>query len=601
MRTWRRLRHELRTPVGLAALVGVIGLLALAVVAPVVWGDTAGYSDPTQILRPPSAEHLFGTDAGGRDIWLRTLVATRRSVLMALVAVALGVSLGVLLGVLPLLLPGRPGRWVVAAINVGVAFPALLLAISLSVILGQDALAATVAIAVAIAPGYARLTYTLGSSAWGRDYVSAARVLGVPAPVVVWRHVLPNIRDPLLVNATISAGTALVAFASLSFLGLGVQPPDYDWGRMLNEGLSRIFVAAPAALVPGVAIIAAGLVFALAGETLSRALLPGSGVGVLRARKARSLAAAYAAERGEAEPVPDADDPDGLVLSVRDLRVAVPREDRVEELVRGVSFDVRRGEVVGIVGESGSGKSLTLMAVAGLLERPLLVSAQRLVVDGTELPARAGGLPRRLARTLATRLSLVYQDPVSSLNPALSVGRQVSEVGELHLGLRGAASRARGVEALAQARVPEPERRYDQYPHELSGGLRQRAVIAMGLVTTPAVLLADEPTTALDVTVQAEVLDLLRRINREEGAAVVLVSHDLAVVASVCTRVLVMYRGRVVETLTVEELRSGTARHPYTQALVAAVPTMATDRDAPLASIPEGADFDDVPPIGSPR
>jgi ABC-type dipeptide/oligopeptide/nickel transport system ATPase component len=180
---------------------------------------------------------------------------------------------------------------------------------------------------------------------------------------------------------------------------------------------------------------------------------------------------------------------------------------------------------------------------------------------------------------------------MSSLNPALSVGPQVAEPGTLHLGQSRAQARANALKRLAAVRMPEPKRRYGQYPHEYSGGMLQRAMIAMGLMGKPALILADEPTTALDVTVQAEILNLLRRLNEEDGTAIVLVSHDIAVITSMCSRALVMYRGRIVEDVTTADLKSGRAQHPYTRALLASVPTMTTDRLRPLASIPDDADF----------
>jgi len=444
-------------------------------------------------------------------------------------------------------------------------------------------------------PNYGRLTHNLASSVWGRDYVSAARVLGVPTWRVVFRHVVPNVRDPLLVNASITAGGALLAFAGLSFLGLGIQVPQYDWGRMLNEGLTRIFVTPAAALVPGAAIILSGLSFVLFGELLGKALTPTTHQRITR-RMRRMLPRGESPASSEEQPRGYAEEPEA-VLSVRNLRVAAPIRDagkgeqQWQSLVHGVSFDVAPGEIVGVVGESGSGKSLTLMSAAGLVDLPLHVAADSARFDGTPLQLRAGGHPRSLAHQLGSRMVMVFQDPMSSLNPALSVGSQVAEPGTLHLGQSRAQARAAALERLAAVRIPESERRYGQYPHEYSGGMRQRAMIAMGLMGTPVLILADEPTTALDVTVQAEILNLLRRINEQDKTAIVLVSHDIAVITSMCSRALVMYQGRIVEDVTTADLKAGRAQHPYTRALLATVPTMTTDRGRPLASIPDDADF----------
>jgi len=228
-----------------------------------------------------------------------------------------------------------------------------------------------------------------------------------------------------------------------------------------------------------------------------------------------------------------------------------------------VSFTVAPGERVGLVGESGSGKSLTALAVAGLIEPPG-------VVTGT---IRSG------------EAAMVFQDPMTSLNPALRVGTQLAEVARVHGRLARRAAWERAVTRLDDVHIAAAAKVVRQYPHELSGGMRQRAMIAMGLMGSPRVIIADEPTTALDVTVQKQILDLLREVSDRTGAAILLISHDLAVVAQLCSRVLVMYAGIIVEDLTVERLLAGPA-HPYTRALLASVPDMSADRSQPLATIP---------------
>ncbi|MFB8036271.1 ABC transporter ATP-binding protein, partial [Streptomyces sp. NPDC056004] len=268
-----------------------------------------------------------------------------------------------------------------------------------------------------------------------------------------------------------------------------------------------------------------------------------------------------------------ADSDGGALVRVRDLRVTFPGG---RQAVRGISLDIGEGEAVGLVGESGSGKSLSALALADLVPHPGRVSAGTLRFDGNDLRAD----PR-----LGTELAMVFQDPMASLNPALRVGRQLAEVAEVHLGASRAQAAARAVDRLGAVRIAAPERRARQRPHEYSGGMRQRAVIAMGLMGKPKLIIADEPTTALDVAVQRQVLGLLAEVREESGAALLLISHDLAVVAQVCERVLVMYAGLIVENLPVTELLDGAA-HPYTRALVGAVPTMTTDPGTELATIP---------------
>jgi oligopeptide/dipeptide ABC transporter ATP-binding protein len=238
--------------------------------------------------------------------------------------------------------------------------------------------------------------------------------------------------------------------------------------------------------------------------------------------------------------------------------------------------------MVGIVGESGSGKSLTALAVAGLLPPTARASAQRMALFGEDVEALD---ERERSALLGTSLAMVFQDPMSSLNPALRVGRQVGEVAEVHLGQTRQQAERSAVERMREVRIAAAEVRARQYPHQFSGGMRQRAMIAMGLVATPRLLVADEPTTALDVTVQREVLRLLRGVRDRSGTAVLLISHDIAVVAELCGRVVVMYAGLVVEDGPVQEVLRRPA-HPYTRALLDAIPDMDTARDDALATIP---------------
>jgi oligopeptide/dipeptide ABC transporter ATP-binding protein len=546
-------------------------VLLLAIVAPMLWSDRAEAIDTNQILQGASSAHWAGTDSLGRDVFFRILVATRLSVTLALAATGIGVVTGLLLGTAPLVLGRRVGRLVTAAVNIAVAFPGLLLALFFAVIFGVGSTGGLFAIGFAFAPGFARLTQTLVAKIAGQDFIAAARIAGVSRPGILIRHVLPNIGEPLIINATIGAGGALLAFAGLSFLGLGVQPPRYDWGRLLGTGLGSIYVHPEAALYSGAAVIVAGLAFNLFGEAAAKSL----GHRAVRTKPAPSPVS---------KSIVDA--PGDAVLAVDDLWVSFGEISPV----RGVSFALRRGEAVGVVGESGSGKSLTALAITRLIEPPGSVTAGRLSFLGTSLLDEA---PDRL---LGTRMSIVFQDPMTSLNPTMRVGGQLAEVARAHQGLARRGAWERAVDRLTAVRIPFPTRRARQFPHELSGGMRQRAMIGMGLMGTPALIVADEPTTALDVTVQREVLRLLDSIRVDEGLALLLISHDISVIRQVCDRVLVMYAGRIVEDLPVDVL-SGHARHPYTRALLGAVPSLDTDRSLPLIVIPgRPADPSVLPP-----
>jgi peptide/nickel transport system ATP-binding protein/peptide/nickel transport system permease protein len=584
-----RIPRLLRTPLGAAATVLTMTVLVLAIVGPFIWGDEATAKDTSNFLAGPSSDHWAGTDNLGRDIFARVLVATRLSVELALLATLLSLALGLVFGSAPYLTGRRTGRLVVAAVNIAVAFPGLLLALFFAVVFGVGAKGAVLAIGLAGAPVFARVTQTLVAGVASRDYVFAARVAGVGRLRILFRHILPNIAEPLIVYATIGAGGALLSFAGLSFLGLGVQSPSVDWGRLLYDGAASLYINPAAALAPGAAVLIAGLSFALLGETVAKTfgvpVLPGSPLATIAARRLASPSV----DGSTTETTADGGE---LVLDVRDLEISFPGPRGPIHPVRGVSFTVRRGEAVGIVGESGSGKSLTALAVSRLVDDDGRVEASRLEVVGEDLRSPSTTAQRRV---LGTSLAMVFQDPMTSFNPTKRIGRQLAEVATTHLGLSRSKAMERAADRLHSVRIADAQRRVRQYPHEFSGGMRQRAMIGMGLMGSPRLIVADEPTTALDVTVQQQVLELLGAIRETDDVALVLISHDVTVVGEVCDRVLVMYAGRIVEDLPAAGLQTS-ALHPYTRALVAAVPNMATDIEAPLATIPgRPVDPADVP------
>jgi peptide/nickel transport system ATP-binding protein len=272
------------------------------------------------------------------------------------------------------------------------------------------------------------------------------------------------------------------------------------------------------------------------------------------------------------------------LLSVEDLRVAFTGQDRRRtRAVDGVSFEIRRGQTLGIVGESGCGKSVTSLAIMGLLPKGAAEVSGAVRFEGRDLLKE----PDRVMRDLrGNRLAMIFQEPMTSLNPSYTIGDQIAEAVMRHRKLSRRDAEARAVEMLRRVRIPVPEVRLHDYPHRLSGGMRQRAMIAMALACDPDLLIADEPTTALDVTIQAQILDLMRRLRRESGAAIVLITHDLGVVAEICDEVVVMYAGQVVERASVDALFRF-PQHPYTVGLLGALPRL--DRRRPRLAAIEGA------------
>lgn len=551
-----------RTPLELCGLASVLVLAATALVAPLALGHAASAVHVDRALQGSSGAHWLGTDDLGRDLLARVLVATRLSLALALGATGIGITCGILFGAAAL--APRIGSTVAAAINVAIAFPGLLSALFFAVIFGVGERGAMFAVGLAMAPGFARLMYTLGAAVLEMEYIGAARLLGLRRGRILLRYVLPNIADALIVNVAMAAGAALVVFAELSFLGVGVQAPSYDWGLLLQSGLGRIYTAPASALAPGVAICAAGIAFNIVGERAASRFVAATA----RARPVRP----------RRRPIDRPDSAD--TVRVDGLSISFPgRDGRLHTVVQDVSFVIRRGERVGLVGESGSGKSVTASALAGLLPHPGRATANQLTIGGYD-PGVARGRPRR--RLLKGLVGIAFQDPSRAFNPVLRIGTQIAEAQAA--GTR-AQRRARAVEHLDSLKVAAPALRVRQYPHQLSGGTLQRAMTALALTAEPMLLIADEPTTALDVTVQAVALRTLDAALDRTGAALLFISHDIAVVADMCDRVLVMYAGRIVESLPVAELRGGAA-HPYTRALLDAVEDLSTSRDRPLRTLP---------------
>jgi peptide/nickel transport system ATP-binding protein len=283
-------------------------------------------------------------------------------------------------------------------------------------------------------------------------------------------------------------------------------------------------------------------------------------------------------------------------LSVRDLHVRFATEDGIVKAVDGLSFDLERGRTLGIVGESGSGKSVTNLAILGLHNPRNTTITGEIVLDGQEL---TGASNRTLEHLRGNKMAMIFQDSLTALSPYYTVGRQIAEPYMKHTGASKKQARARAIEMLARVGIPQPQTRVDDYPHQFSGGMRQRAMIALALVCDPELVIADEPTTALDVTVQAQILDLLKDLQRETGTAIILITHDLGVIANTADDVVVMYAGRAVERGTVRDILK-TPQHPYAWGLLGSIPRLSADVNVPLAPIPGSPPSLLNPPTGCP-
>jgi ABC-type dipeptide/oligopeptide/nickel transport system ATPase component/ABC-type dipeptide/oligopeptide/nickel transport system permease subunit len=530
-------------------------LICVAIVAPMLRSTSAKALSP-DIRLHPNGSHLLGTDAFGRDLFQRTLVATRTTLFLTGGATLIAVIGGIIIGVGVWILPQKVRACIIGVNNILVSFPTLIVALVVASVLGAGGWQAMIAVGVAGIPSFTRLVNNMCFPVVQQDFVLIARLLGVPPMRVLSRHVMPSIFAPLMVLATSHFVVVLIELSGLSFVGLGVQAPDYDFGKMLNDSLSSIYsqpdqILGPAAMlvITGVAVMLIG--DGLAGRSQQR---DGSGSAVVVTRTPIQAEATDGAIHNESVS-------HDLSVQLHDLHIET---ETGKALVKGSSIEIRRGEVLGIVGESGSGKSLTAMAIAGLLPNGLKASASVIETAGVDV------LDKSSLNKLATKVGLVYQDPMNSMNPVFKLRTQLTETMKSHMGLKLGERKRRLVEAFRAVRMTDPERQIEQYPFEFSGGMLQRAMIAGATTTKPKLIIADEPTTALDVTVQAEVLRVFASIVRKENAALLFISHDLAVVRVLCDRVLVMHDGEIVEEISTEQLASGSVQHPYTRMLLEA-------------------------------
>ncbi|MEU1161994.1 dipeptide/oligopeptide/nickel ABC transporter permease/ATP-binding protein [Streptomyces sp. NPDC090075] len=582
----RRLTPLSGTALAFLAVVVLVALLA-PLLAP---DDPLAQQAPADGTGHPSAGHWMGQDSLGRDILSRLMYGARWSLAIGLGATALALVAGALLGALAATSRRAVDETLMRCLDVVMAFPGIALAAVLVSVFGGGLTVLICAIAFLFTPPVARVVRANVLDQYGEDYVTAERVIGARTPHIVLRHVAVNCAAPVLVFCTVQVAEAIVFEASLSFIGAGVRPPDPSWGSVIADGKNMVLTGGWWATVfPGLLILLTVLSLNILSEGVSdawaspapRETEPTEPVEVREPGEVPELLGLTAAGerlRARARPLPPRED--GPVLSVENLTIGFADRHKGVNIVDGIGFEVYPGEVLGLVGESGCGKSLTALTIMGLQPKTARVSGQiwfapsgaRGCIESaataawarpaTTHPQPPVDLTTPHRRLLGHEIAMVYQDALSSLNPSMTINAQLKQ-----LTRRG--GHHTPAELLALVGL-DPTRTLHSYPHELSGGQRQRVLIAMALSRDPRLIIADEPTTALDVTVQAQVMDLLLRLREELGFALILVSHDLALVADVTDRVVVMYGGQIVETGVTAEL-VGAPTHHYTRGLLGSV------------------------------
>ncbi|MGW6457913.1 dipeptide/oligopeptide/nickel ABC transporter permease/ATP-binding protein [Streptomyces sp. NPDC055078] len=565
---WHRV---LRKPVALASLAFLASVTLSSLAASWIAPYDPLEPDPAAILAGPSADHLLGTDTLGRDVLSRLLYAGDSALGLALVAVGVAVLLAVPVGVFAGLAGGWADAVTTRVADVLLAVPGIVVLLMVLALFDQNMAAAMTALGMIFAPGLLRVTRGAAISVSREPYIAAARVSGLNQAQIAFRHVLPRVVGPVLVNLSVIAGSALLTQTGLNFLGLGVNPPSPSWGGMVADA-STAMELNRWLLVPTGGIVALSVIaLVLLGDAVRDATAERWSGERDHRRRAAPPAPQPDHTPDRPPPAPGAAGPDDPVIRVENLTVALPSRRAAggwDVVVQNVSFSLGRGETIGLVGESGCGKTLTCLALLDLLPAGGRVTGGRVTIGGVDTGTMTA---RDRARLRGSTVAFISQDPMAALDPNFTVGNQIGEAVHVHSGRGRRAARERTLRLLEQVRIPDPGKVARLYPHQLSGGMAQRVAIAIALAGEPSVLIADEPTTALDVTVQAEILRLLTGIQRETGMAMLLISHDWGVVAGTCAHCLVMYAGEIVEMGTVTGILDRPL-HPYSQGLLAADP-----------------------------
>lgn len=562
-------------------------VLILAIVTPVLPlanPDVTNTGD--RFIRPFSEGHLLGTDHLGRDLLSRLMWGTRLSLAVGFAAALIAAAIGSAIGIIAGYFGGRTDNIIMRGVDMLMAFPYILLALAIVAALGPGLFNALIAVAAVNVPFFARNIRGITVGIAHKEFVDAARLSGMGHTRIILSEVLPNVIPVIVIAMSTTIGWMILETAGLSFLGLGSQPPQADLGSMLGEARSALITNPHTSIVPGAMILVIVMAINLLGDGVRDALDPRLKSGALSRPKPATLVD----EKHETTPCAD---PEAL-LSTSNLKTEFRIKDRVYKAVGGVDLSVRPGECLGIIGESGSGKSVTALSVMGLVASPPgIITAGSVTFKGEEL---VGAAYKTLREYRGDRVAYIFQDPLATLHPLFRVGDQLAEAITSHHAVPKKEAHQRAIELLRAVRIPNAKSRAQSFPHELSGGMRQRVGIAMALANDPDVIIADEPTTALDVTVQAQILALLNDLRRERGLAIIFITHDFGVVAQLCDRVAVMYAGRIVEEGDCSDIL-GNPVHPYTSRLMACVPELGAGKRE-LEAIPGLPPVVDKLPIG---
>ena len=560
----------------LAAFGGILLLIiiTLSILAPILPLKEPNITNTAdRFMVPFEGGHILGTDHLGRDLLSRLLWGTQLSLAVGFAAAFIAATFGSILGAIAGFYGQKTDNIIMRFIDMLMAFPYILLALAIVAALGPGLFNALIAVALVNIPFFARnirgVTVTLAN----KEFIEAARLSGMSNFRILIVEIFPNLLPMIVIAMSTTVGWMILETAGLSFLGLGSQPPQADLGSMLGEARSALITNPHTSFVPGIMIFCIVMGINLFGDGVRDALDPRLKKGSLIRPLPQTI---Y--EGGDTQPQPST-----KLLSVQNLSTQFHVNQDIYQSSNDVSFEIQEGECLGLIGESGSGKSVTALSITSLVASPPGVIKKGSVnYKNQNLLA----LPYEELRSIrGNKISYIFQDPLTTLHPLHTIGDQLLEALQAHDSeLSASESISKSKELLKSVQIPNPDNVWDVYPHQLSGGMRQRVCIAMALINDPELIIADEPTTALDVTVQAQILNILNSLRKERKLSILFISHDFGVISQLCDRVIVMYAGSIVEEGPVKNIMQQAA-HPYTSELIKCVPQLGNNEHA-LYSIP---------------
>jgi ABC-type dipeptide/oligopeptide/nickel transport system ATPase component/ABC-type dipeptide/oligopeptide/nickel transport system permease subunit len=556
-----------KNPFGALSLTVLAVVALVAIFAPMIAPYNPNHTDVNNLMSGPTGSHWLGTDAAGRDVFTRALFGAQSTLISAVLVVVTSILVGVPVGLFSGYYGGKLDAIASWIANMLMSLPAIIVLLAVRAAFGASIYLSMIVFGLLVAPGFFRLTRTAVMSVRNELYVDAARVSGLSDARIISKHIFTVVRAPLIIQSAIISGIAVSIQSGLEFLGLG-DPKMISWGVMLNEGFQNIFINPLLVLWPSLIISLTIGSFALFGNAVRDALEDSQKI--KGSKKAKSAKIRNIDVASATNPARNFVSSNKHLLEVDHLSVGYPQGDgTLKHVVQDVSLYVDKGEVLGIVGESGSGKSQTAFSILGLLPENARIASGHIVFSGHDLVTHGGGSisQKEMAQFRGKRIAYIPQEPMSNLDPAFKIGYQLVRPMTKLLGISKAEAKAKALAMLETVGISNPERVFNLYPHEISGGMAQRVLIAGAVACDPDLLIADEPTTALDVTVQAEVLDLLRDLQKRVGMGMVLVTHNFGVVADLADRVVVMQYGRVVETGPVRDILRN-PKESYTQELL---------------------------------